>query len=113
MLFPIYLRDALTMGKPVAYLLGTPAYCQTGTCSPALDALLEVRDAVGDSVVFVHAEVYTDSTATTPAKAVTDYYMKYEPALFVTDANGVLTDRLDAIFDASEVRAVLERNGIS
>jgi hypothetical protein len=33
--------------------------------------------------------------------------------LFVTDANGVLTDRLDAIFDAEEVRATLARNGIS
>ena len=112
-LHDVNLRDALTMGKPVAYLLGTPAYCQTGTCSPALDALLEARDTVGDSVVFVHAEVYTDSTATTPAKAVTDHYMSFEPALFVTDARGVLTDRLDAIFDAREVRAVLERNGIS
>lgn len=112
-LHDVNLRDALTMGKPVAYLLGTPAYCQTGTCSPALDAILEVREKVGDAVVFVHAEIYTDRTATTPAKAVTDYKMTYEPALFVTDAQGVLTDRLDAIFDAKEVRATLARNGIS
>ena len=112
-LHDVNLRDALTMGKPVAYLLGTPAYCQTGTCSPALDAILEVREKVGDAVTFVHAEIYTDRTASTPASAVTGYKMTYEPALFVTDANGVLTDRLDAIFDAKEVRATLARNGIS
>jgi hypothetical protein len=112
-LHDITLREALTLGKPVAYLLGTPAYCQTGTCSPALDAILEVREKVGDTVTFVHAEIYTDRTATTPAKAVTSYNMTYEPALFVTDANGVLTDRLDAIFDARELRAVFARNGIS
>jgi hypothetical protein len=112
-LHDVTLREALTLGKPVAYLLGTPAYCQTGTCSPALDAILEVRDKVGDAVTFIHAEIYTDRTATTPAKAVTDYAMKYEPALFITDAKGVLTDRLDAIFDADEVRAVFARNGIS
>ena len=112
-LHDVTLREALTLGKPVAYLLGTPAYCQTGTCSPALDAILEVRDKVGDAVTFIHAEIYTDRTATAPAKAVTDYAMKYEPALFITDAKGVLTDRLDAIFDADEVRAVFARNGIS
>ncbi|MFZ9696446.1 MAG: hypothetical protein ACO3C5_02290, partial [Ilumatobacteraceae bacterium] len=35
-LHDVTLREALTLDKPVAYLLGTPAYCQTGTCSPAL-----------------------------------------------------------------------------
>ena len=112
-LHDITLNEALKLGKPIAYLVGTPAHCQTGTCSPALDAILEVRDKVGDAVTFIHAEIYTDRTATTPAKAVTDYVMKYEPALFITDAKGVLTDRLDAIFDADEVRAVFARNGIS
>jgi hypothetical protein len=101
------------MGKPVAYLLGTPAYCQTGTCSPALDAILDVRDKVGDAVTFIHAEIYTDRTATTTTKAVTDYNMTFEPALFITDERGIVVDRLDAIFDADEVRAVFARNGIS
>ena len=112
-LHDVSLRDALAMGKPVAYLLGTPAYCQTGTCSPALDAILEVREKVGDAVTFIHAEIYTDRTATTAAKAVTDYKMTFEPALFITDARGVLVERLDAIFDAEEVRATFARNGIS
>lgn len=112
-LHEINLRDALGSGKPVVYLLGTPAYCQTGTCSPALDALLSVRDKVGDAAIFVHAEVYTDSTATVTAPAVTGHNMSFEPALFVTDANGKLVDRLDAIFDSREVQAVLARNGIS
>jgi len=112
-LHDVSLRDALTMGKPVAYLLGTPAYCQTGTCSPALDAILQVREKVGDAVTFIHAEIYTDRTAATPANAVTSYNMTYEPALFITDATGKLTDRLDAIFDADEVRAAFTRNGIS
>ena len=112
-LHEVGLRDALTMGKPVAYLLGTPAYCQTGTCSPALDAILDVRDKVGDAVTFIHAEIYTDRTATTTTKAVTDYNMTFEPALFITDERGIVVDRLDAIFDADEVRAVFARNGIS
>lgn len=103
----VSLNDALQSGKPVAYLIGTPAYCKTGTCSPALETLIAAQATYGDSIVFVHAEVYTDRTATTVAPAVRAYYMDFEPSLFVTDANGVLAHRLDAIFDADEVNDVL------
>lgn len=103
----ITLTEALRSEKPVVYLIGTPAYCQTGTCAPALDALIAVQKNVGDSVVFIHADVYTDSTATTPAPAVKAYNMTYEPALFVTDSKGFLQARLDAIFNEEEVRSVL------
>jgi len=44
---------------------------------------------------------------------VTDYSMTFEPALFITNSEGVLVERLDAIFDAEEVRDALSRNGIS
>jgi hypothetical protein len=33
--------------------------------------------------------------------------MSYEPALFVTDADGVITARLDAVFDEVELSSVL------
>jgi hypothetical protein len=103
----ITLSDALRSGKPVAYLIGTPAYCKTGTCTPALDTLITAQQTLGDDVVFVHAEVYTDRTATTVAPAVRAYFMDFEPALFITDSSGVLRHRLDAIFDQDEVLDVL------
>ena len=112
-LHDVNLRDALTMGKPVVYLLGTPAYCQTGTCTPALDALLSAYENFGDRAIFIHAEVYTDTTATVSAPAVTAHKMTFEPALFITDATGKLVERLDAIFDSSEVLEALRLNGIS
>ena len=112
-LHDVNLRDALTMGKPVVYLLGTPAYCQTGTCTPALDALLSAHESFGDRAIFIHAEVYTDTTATVSAPAVTAHKMTFEPALFITDATGKLVERLDAIFDSSEVLEALRLNGIS
>jgi hypothetical protein len=108
----VTLTEALTLGKPVAYLVGTPAYCSTGTCSPALDGLLAVRDRVGDEMVFVHAEIYTDSTASSVAPAVTALNMTYEPALYITDATGTLVERLDAVFDAREIDEALERHSL-
>lgn len=100
------LTAALTAGKPVALLVGTPAHCSTGTCSPALDALIDVASR-DDSFTFLHAEVYADPDATRVAPVVDALRMTYEPALFVTDAAGVVVARLDAVFDVVELSSVL------
>jgi hypothetical protein len=109
----VTLTEALAVGRPVAYLIGTPAFCQTGTCAPGLDALLDAHAEYGDAVTMVHAEVYTDTTATDVAPAVRAYSMDYEPALFVTDASGIIVARLDAVFDADEIDAALALAGVS
>jgi hypothetical protein len=105
----VTLTEALDAGKPVVYLVGTPAFCQTGTCAPALESIIDVQDQFGDRFTFVHAEVYTDNTATEPAPAVDAAGLTYEPALFVTDASGVVIERLDAVWDRTELVEVLER----
>jgi hypothetical protein len=111
-LHDITLNEALQRGKPIAYLVGTPAHCQTGTCSPALDALLSLRESLGDSIIMLHAEIYTDDTATIVAPAVEALGMSYEPALFITDAQGIIVERFDAIFDSVEVIAALNTLGV-
>jgi len=103
----VTLREALAAPLPVAYLIGTPAHCSTGTCTPALEALIDLRDRFADRVTFVHAEVYSDADATTIAPAVEAARMTYEPAVFVVDAAGVIVERLDAVFDRVELDAVL------
>ncbi len=112
-LHSISLSVALKSGKPVAYLLGTPAHCTTGTCAPALEELLDVAKEFANKAVFIHAEIYSDKAATQIAPPVAAYYMTYEPALFVTNAKGILVDRLDAVFDGAEIRASLKKAGIN
>lgn len=107
------LTDALKKGLPVVYLIGTPAYCTTGTCAPGLDALIDVAGSLGDKAVFVHADVYADKSANKIAPAVEAYKLGFEPVLYVTDEQGLLLDRLDAVFDVREIRDVLAANGIS
>jgi hypothetical protein len=111
-LHDITLNEALKRGKPIAYLVGTPAHCQTGTCSPALEALLEMRELVGDRLTMLHTEIYTDDTATIVAPAVEALNMTFEPALFITDAKGVLVERFDAIFDAVEITEAFTTLGV-
>ncbi|MCE9621815.1 MAG: hypothetical protein K8R99_05665 [Actinomycetia bacterium] len=102
-LHAITLTDALAAGTPVAYMIGTPAHCTTGTCSPGLEFLVVEHERVGDSIAMVHADVYADDAATEVAPAVTALNVQYEPIIYLCDADGVIVDRLDGIWDASEL----------
>ena len=109
----VTLTEALKSGKPVVYLIGTPAYCETGTCAPGLEALIDLSKTIGDAAIFVHADVYIDKTATIVAPAVLAYKLAYEPLLYITDTKGVLVNRLDAVFDVTEMSSALAAVGIS
>lgn len=99
----VTLTDALATGKPVVYLIGTPAFCQTATCGPILELLIEVAGDF-DDVTFVHSEVYTDNTATTPAPAVDASGLTFEPSIFLVGADGIVVERFDVVVDVSELR---------
>lgn len=104
------LRDALGTGRPTVLLVSTPAYCQIGICGPVLDLLTELAPKVPGAVI-VHAEVYkTPKTSLDElAPIVEGLHLDYEPALFVVDATGTIVDRLDTVFDRTEIAAALDR----
>jgi len=108
----ITLNEALALKKPIAYLVGTPAHCSTGTCSPALEALITVKNSIGDAMTFLHTEIYTDDKATTVAPAVVALKMEYEPAIYITDASGKIVERFDAVFDAEEINTAIATLGL-
>jgi hypothetical protein len=105
-LHDVTLAAALTAGKPIAFLVATPAYCQTAICGPVLDVLLK---HAADGITMLHAEVYTDSTLKTPTDAVLKTGLDFEPCLFLAKADGTITERLDVIFDSDDVAAALDR----
>jgi hypothetical protein len=103
------LTEALEGDTVVAYYVGTPAFCSTGSCGPALESMIELREEFAETVTFVHAEVYTDTTATEVTEAVEAVGLIYEPALFIADADGVVIERLDAVWNVDELRETLTR----
>ena len=80
--------------------------------SAVVERVLAVADSVGERAAFVHADIYADDEATEIAPAVTSLKMEFEPALFVTDADGTIVQRLDAVFDADEIRAAFAAAGL-
>ena len=74
-------------GRPIAFLIATPAFCQTAACGPVLDVLLTLQPEFSD-VRMVHAEVYTDTSLESTTTAVKDYQLAFEPVLYLADADG-------------------------
>jgi hypothetical protein len=84
-------------------MVGTPAHCSTGTCAPGLEFLVVEHERVGNGIAMVHADVYADDAATVVAPAVEALKVEYEPIIYFCTADGVIVDRLDGIWDASEL----------
>ncbi|MEP1124186.1 MAG: hypothetical protein ABJH68_09890 [Ilumatobacter sp.] len=99
----VTLTEALATGSPVAYFVGTPAFCATESCTPALEALIELQPEFSD-VVFVHAEVYTDDTASVSTPAVQALGLFFEPTVFLVGPDGVIMDRVDNLWNPDEMR---------
>ena len=110
----VTLTDALATGRPTAFLVSTPEFCQIGVCGPSLDLLIEAAPR-HPHVQFLHAEVYENAAklgsiqGAELAPAVVTYALTYEPVLFVADGQGRLVDRLDNVFDRADLEAALAK----
>lgn len=103
------LDEAMKSGNAVAFIVSTPAFCPTEICGPVLDLLIDRAKDLSATVDFVHAEVYTDSTAKTTTQAVQTYGLTDEPALFLALPDGTIQSMLAYTFDGVELDGELAR----
>lgn len=107
-LHDVTVAEALAAGGPLAVLVATPAYCRSAACGPVHGILL---DALADhpGVKGLHLEVFSNpaTSLTKLAPAVNQLMLPFEPALILVGSDGKVVDRLDAIYDASEVDRAL------
>jgi hypothetical protein len=97
------LSDLVGSGRPVAAMFATPALCQTATCGPVLDQLLEVRAPYEDRVAFVHVEIYKTNKGTALVPTVDAWQLPGEPWLYTVDGSGIVQGRLDGAFGRKEI----------
>jgi hypothetical protein len=106
------LEGAVGGGVPIVMLVATPAYCETAVCGPIVDLLIEQAEGRTDLVV-LHEEVYRNpkgqrELADAQLAPVPDAYeLRFEPVLYVTDRNGTIVARADAIVDRGELTELL------
>jgi hypothetical protein len=111
---------ALAEHKPFLVIFSTPAFCRTRTCGPALDIVKDVAAQFKPEVTFIHVEPYlleqvsgnlqpvlSDQNQPIPVAAVTDWGLPTEPYIFVVDADGRVTAKLEGVAAADELEAAL------
>ena len=82
--------------KPVALLFATPELCASRVCGPVTDMELQMKSKYGDEMTFIHQEVYVDNNASNDLRQpLKDFNLRTEPWLFVVNAKGVITARLE------------------
>jgi len=114
-LHDVTVAEALGADAPFALLVASPAFCQkvsasarassqTSICGPVLDVLLAVREARPD-LRMLHAEVFADPAKDqqTYAPVVTGLGLHFEPCLVLVGADSTVVDRIDTIYDESEL----------
>jgi hypothetical protein len=97
--------------KPVVLLFATPALCVSRVCGPVVDVAEQVKSEYGDDVAFIHMEVYEDNvpSAKNVRSQLRAYGLQTEPWLFVIDADGNVSTRIEGAFSVAELEAAVER----
>ena len=111
----VSLDEALASGRPVAYLVATPAFCSTAYCGPVLETLLAAAPDHPDIAV-IHQEVYANASEVggnyadpgiERAAPLVALGLDFEPSLFLVDGGGTVIDRIDNVFSGDELEAAL------
>lgn len=112
-LYEISVADAVTSGRPSVVVFASPAFCQTATCGPVVDAVSEIRERHPDAA-FVHVEVYErlgEGDALAPVPAVTEWGLPSEPWIFVVASDGTVAARFEGTVSAAEIDGALAEQG--
>lgn len=82
--------------KPVALLFATPQLCQSRVCGPVTDMELQMQSKYGDRMDFIHQEVWKNNDLNAGLREpLRQFNLPTEPWLFVVNAEGVITARLE------------------
>ncbi len=113
-LHQITIADAISNGRPTLVAFVTPSFCQTQFCGPVMgEVIVPAHTAYGDRVDFVHIEPFDlptlrGSNQLIPVPATTEWQLLAEPAVFVLDADGIVTAKFEGIMELEEIESALD-----
>lgn len=112
-LYKLSLEEALSNGRLTILYFSTPAFCSTRLCAPGYDELTRFYERNGDAYNIIHVEVFTGLPNPAEqgwplAPAMTAFGLTTEPWLYMIDASGEVLYRVEGLFTAKELEAILE-----
>jgi len=109
----VTVADALATGKPLVVAFATPTFCESRTCGPVMDTVMDpLYEKYGDEAVFIHIEPFRlkelrDGTGRIPVEATGEWALQTEPWVFVIDREGKVAAKFEGITALDEVEEAL------
>ena len=101
--------DKVLGKKPVALLFSTPQLCQSRVCGPVTDVAEQLKAKYGDKIEFIHQEVYVNNDVNAGLRPPLEaFHLRTEPWLFVVNAQGKVTARLEGSFGVTAFENALK-----
>lgn len=115
-LYTMTIAEALTTGKPLVVTFATPAFCTSATCGPQVDAVKELKNALGQRANFIHVEIYDnpkemegDISKARLSPIVQEWNLPSEPWTFIVDSQGRIAAKFEGFASSDELREALEQ----
>ena len=105
--------DALAGGKPLVIAFATPAFCESRTCGPVMDTVMDpLYEKHKDEAVFIHIEPYQlrelrEGAGEIHVEATTEWGIQTEPWIFVVGRDGKVAAKFEGIVALAEVETAL------
>jgi hypothetical protein len=107
------IADALQADQPALVLFSTPVFCSSRFCGPITDMVADLAADYGDSVTFVHVEVWEDFESQALNPAIEPWIaglpgQVFEPWTYLIDAEGEIVGSWDNVATRDEVEGSLQ-----
>ena len=111
----ITVADALAAGRPLVVAFATPAFCESRTCGPIMDTIMDLLyDKYQEQAAFIHIEPYKleelrRGDGLFHVEAMEEWNLQTQPWLFVIDRSGKIAAKFEGITARDEVETVLRQ----
>ena len=111
----ITVADALATGRPLVVAFATPAFCESRTCGPVMDTIMDpLYDKYQEQAAFIHIEPYKleelrRGDGLFHVEAMEEWNLQTQPWLFVIDRSGKIAAKFEGITARDEVETVLRQ----
>jgi hypothetical protein len=111
----ITVADALAAGRPLVVAFATPAFCESRTCGPVMDTIMDpLYDKYQEQAAFIHIEPYKleelrRGDGLFHVEAMEEWNLQTQPWLFVIDRSGKIAAKFEGITARDEVETVLRQ----
>lgn len=102
------IAEALTEDKPLVVVFSTPGLCASKLCAPVMRSIKPLWTTYGDRVNFIHVEVYEDFETLSWVSTMNEWQLQSEPWVYIINAEGVVSARLDGPVAPSELEPLIE-----